>query len=414
MALLTALTFLLMLVLVVNAGHHNNNPHNAGDHTCNNNPYNFTFLADPGVFGPPLEVVHAYFGEWPDGIAVSSTGRLFSSFPGLDPGNVNNGTPGIFTVGELTSPSTEKAYPSVEINTPPCSGGAVDLADPQNPVGCGSADHLISAQSVVIDSKDRLWILDTGRPAYIFPNGSLILLPSSYGGPKLVAVDLSTNTIFKTILFPPEVALPEDSYLNDVRFDLRPNLTSSGDGVAYITDASLTGQNAIIVVDLGTGDSWRRLQGNPSVLPVPKFLPFVWGQPLYFVPDPGHPPTGNLTTTPPPAFLPVGSDGIAISADGETLFYTPLASRNLYSVPTSLLRQRDDAVESELAAAVIDYGQTGFSDGMETDSNGLIYKGNQEANAVLAFDPKTGTTQTVVRDPRIGVPLLDGAGKIEA
>ncbi|KAJ4377175.1 hypothetical protein N0V85_008977 [Neurospora sp. IMI 360204] len=395
MARLTTLTFLLMQILAVNAGDHNNHPHNS-------RPHNFTFPADPGVFGPPLEAVHAYFGQWPNGIAVSSTGRLFSSFGGIDSPNVNNGTPGIFTVGELTSPYTEKAYPSVEMNTPPCSGGAVELVDPENPVGCGSADHLISVLSVVIDAKDRLWILDTGRPAYIFPNGSEALLPSSYGGPKLVGVDLSTDTVFTTILFSPEVALPNDSLLDDVRFDLRPNITSSGAGVAYITDASISGQNAIVVVDLGTGDAWRRLQGNPSVLPESQFLPFVWGQPLYFVPDPGHPPTGNLSSTPPPGYLPVGADNIAISPDGETLFYAPLASRNLYSVPTALLRRRDDAVEAELAAAVVDYGQTGFSDGMESDSNGIVYKGNQEANAVVAFDPSTGTTQTVVRDPRIG------------
>ncbi|KAK3335067.1 major royal jelly protein-domain-containing protein [Neurospora tetraspora] len=391
MARLTALTFLILQTLAVNAD------------VYDNNPYNFTFPADPGVSGPPLEVIHAYFGQWPTGIAVSSTGRLFSNFPGgLDPTNVNNGTPGIFTVGELVSPSTEKAYPSVEMNTPPCPGGAVNLTDPQNPVGCGSADHLIAVQSVVIDPLDRLWILDTGRPLYTFPNGSVILLRSSYGGPKLIGVDLSTDKIFQTILFPPEVALPGGTYLNDVRFDLRPNVTSSGAGMAYITDSSLNGQNGIIVVDLGTGDSWRRLQRQPSVLPEEKFVPFVWGQPIYSAPDPGHAPTGNLTTTSPPGYISFGSDGIAISADGETLFYGAVAGRNLYSVPTALLRQRDDAVESELVKAVVNHGQTGNSDGMETDSNGVIYKGNNEANSLVAFDPATGTTQTVVRDPRIG------------
>lgn len=391
---LTTLTFLLLQSLSAVATNYNNS----------NNPHNFTFPSDPGLSGPPLDIIHAYFSQWPTGIAVSRSGRLFSNFPGgLDPANVNNGTgSGIFTVGELVSPSTEKAYPSLEMNTPPCSGGAVDLTDPENPVGCGSPDHLIAVQSVVIDSLDRLWILDTGRPMYTFPNGSVILLRSTYGGPKLIGVDLTTDMVFKTILFPPEVALPGDTYLNDVRFDLRSNITSSGEGVAYITDSSSTGQNGIIVVDLGTGESWRKLQRHPTVLPEEKFLPFVWGEPLYFLQDPGHPPTGNLTTTPPPGYIPFGSDGIAILPDGETLFYCPLASRNLYSVPTSLLRRRDDASDAELADSVTNHGETGNSDGLETDSNGVIYKGNQEANAVVAFNPKTGTTQTVVRDPRIG------------
>ncbi|KAL0466445.1 major royal jelly domain-containing protein [Neurospora intermedia] len=411
----TALAFLLSKVLAVNAGDDNNDesPYYGGDDKYpvyggddgdyDNNPYNFTFLADSGVYGPPLEVVHAYFGEWPNSASVSSTGRIFSNFPAIVLGNVNNGTPGVFSVAELTSPSTEEAYPSEDINTPPCPGGAVNLTDPANPVGCGSPDAFVSVQSVQVDAEDRLWILDTGRPIYTLPDGSVILVNSSYGGPKLVSVDLSTDTVVQTILFPEDVVFPDTSYIDDFRIDLNPSLSNTtGEGVAYITDTSLWGDNAIIVVDLGTGDSWRRLEGDPSVVAEPSFLPFIWGQPLYFTENPGNPPDGNLTTT-TPAYLPAGVNGIALSADGETLFYTPLAGRNLYSVPTALLREPDDAVEAELAAAVVKYGNAGFSDGLETDpESGFIYKGSIEANAVVAFDADTGVTQTVVRDPRLG------------
>lgn len=40
------------------------------------------FVRDPGVYGPALEIEHAYYGQWPTGVAVSSTGRIFSNFPG--------------------------------------------------------------------------------------------------------------------------------------------------------------------------------------------------------------------------------------------------------------------------------------------------------------------------------------------
>ena len=110
----------------------------------------------------------------------------------------------------------------------------------------------------MIDSNDRLWALDTGRA--IDPT-STIQVQSSYGGPKLVGFDLSTNQIFKTILFPTNVAFPE-SYLNDVRFDLRPEVTNTTGGVAYITDSSAEGRNGLIVVDLDSGESWRRLTGK--------------------------------------------------------------------------------------------------------------------------------------------------------
>src|SRR3954462_1150718 len=59
------------------------------------------------------------------GIAVSSTGRMFSNYPsGLDPNNTNNGSNGKYAVAQLMGNSTEKAYPSVEINNPP--GGAIN------------------------------------------------------------------------------------------------------------------------------------------------------------------------------------------------------------------------------------------------------------------------------------------------
>ena len=91
------------------------------------------------------------------------------------------------------------------------------------PTGANYDNYFIGVQSVVIDSKNRLWVLDTGR--VLQPNG--VLVGAVYGGPKLIGIDLATDTIFQTIVFPVTVAYG-DSYLNDVRFDLRPELTPSG------------------------------------------------------------------------------------------------------------------------------------------------------------------------------------------
>lgn len=242
-------------------------------------------------------------------------------------------------------------------------------------------------QSVVIDPLDRLWILDTGR--VLLPDGSQ-LVSSSYGGPKLVGLDLATDKVFQTILFPQTVAYP-DSYLNDVRFDLRPNITQSGKGVAYITDSSAEGRNGIVVVDLGTGESWRHLDLDRSVRSEPQFLPFVWGVPFYSIPHTGAPYTS----------LSMGSDGIAISADGDELYYGPIGSRYLYSVPTALLRDRSQTSELMAMQGVRSHGQKGVSDGFETDSNGLVYMGNMENNGIVTFNPSNGTVEMFVRDPRI-------------
>ncbi|OOF94715.1 hypothetical protein ASPCADRAFT_50963 [Aspergillus carbonarius ITEM 5010] len=316
---------------------------------------------DSGVYGPPLELVHRYYDQFPTGVAVSSTGRMFSCYPlGLDANNTR------YQVAELTNPTTEVPYPSAEINYPP--GGATTVNYPH---------HLISVQSVVVDSKDRLWILDTGRAN----TANKTLLPSSYGGPKLVGVDLTTNQVFKTILFPRDVAYA-DSYPNDVRFDLRPDLNStSGEGVAYLTDSSPEGRNGLMVVDLGTGKSWRQLDGLALTKAEPNFRAFIWGDPV------------DVST---------GTDGISLSADGETLYFGVVSGRGIYSIPTALLRDSSSEGQALAKKSVTKLTQKGVSDGYEVDSNGRIYMGSFESNAINVFYPGNVSVETFVRDPRMG------------
>ncbi|RYF37114.1 MAG: gluconolaconase, partial [Cytophagaceae bacterium] len=177
----------------------------------------------------------------------------------------------------------------------------------------------------------------------------------------------------------------------DIRFDLRASVSTSGQGVAYITDSSSEGRNGIIIVDLGSGESWRHLNNIPEVSAERGFVPYVWGQPLYYIPGPNQP----LTT------VPLGSDGIALSADGEDLYFGPVGGRGLYSVPTARLRDRSQASELLAQVAVVNRGQRGVSDGFETDTNGFVYAGNMEQNEVGFYNPANGTMSVLVRDPRI-------------
>ncbi|KAJ4305525.1 RNA polymerase II mediator complex subunit [Kalmusia sp. IMI 367209] len=336
----------------------------------------FTWTGTPGR--PALKA------KWPTGIAVSRQGRKFSNYPpGLDANNTNDGSNGKYTVAELIGNYTERPYPNAEINSPP--GGAINYST-YPATGANYQNFLIGVQSVVLDAHDRLWILDTGRA--LTPNSTLV--PASYGGPKLLAVDLSTNQVVKTIVFPPTVAFA-DSYLNDVRFDLRPSLTSSGQGVAYITDSSTEGRNGIIIVDLGTAESWRHLDGTAEVRPQRGFVASVWGEPLYYIPGPGQ----------PLSYTPFGSDGIALGADGEDLFWTAVGSRTLYSLSTERLRDRTLNSELQAQNAIRNRGEKGVSDGMETDTNGYIYAGNMEQNAISFFNPANASSAAFVRDPRI-------------
>lgn len=143
----------------------------------------------------------------------------------------------------------------------------------------------------------------------------------------MVCIDLKTDQIVKQILFSQDVALPT-TYLNDVRFDLR----RGEDGMAFITDSAQKGPNGIIVVDLASGDSWRRLHDHPSTKEedLQTFLPIVEGRPFL-----ESQPDGSVKQG-----AGIGSDGIAISADGKRLYYCPLGSRKLYSVNTDGLSDR--------------------------------------------------------------------------
>ncbi|OAL33212.1 hypothetical protein AYO20_07529 [Fonsecaea nubica] len=334
---------------------------------------------DPVSVGPPLELMHLYFDEWPTGVAVSASGRMFSCYSlGLDYTNTR------YQVAELGSNNTEIPFPSAQVNSPP--GGAVNYST-NPPTTKGLSDYLMSVQSVVVDPKDRLWILDTGRA--LLSNGTLTT--SNFGGPKLVGVDLTKNSVFQIILFPPTVAYP-DSYPNDVRFDLRSSLTTSGQGIAYITDSSSEGRNGIIVVDLGTGESWRHLENIPQVRPELGFYVNVWGDSVYVN-------AGSGTSISRVAF---GADGITLSNDGDVLYFSVVAGRHLYGVPTSRLRDRSASSELFATASVMDLGQKGVSDGLESDSNGIVYAGSVETDSIVTSNHQNGTVQTYVKDPRIG------------
>ncbi len=353
-----------------------------------------------------LETVATFSGPMPTGVTVSRSGRIFVNFP-----RWGDDVP--FTVAEVVK-GKAVAYPNAEVNdwagrTKPNPNAFRDESVNQQ--------HFVSVQSVVVDPEDRLWVLDTGAP---------LLKTVVPGGAKLVAVDLRTNKIVKTILLPPETAGP-NSYMNDVRFDLRVGdqggqdpqtavgsmpaptpdtapkdsmhptaertagqVTNDGiHGTAYITDSSSMGPNALIVVDLATGKSMRRLNQHSSVLSEDSFLMFSQGQPVYQT-LPGYPPQ-------PVNFA---ADGIAISADGSLIYYCPINSTKLYSVSTEALRDKSKS-DAQVGATVRVATGKMPSDGLESDASGAVYMTDPVTDSIHRWNPKTGLTETIAHDPRI-------------
>jgi sugar lactone lactonase YvrE len=277
-----------------------------------------------------LELVHAFNDQMPVGVAISRSGRTFLTYPKWE-------QPVRYTLGELVD-GRERPF--------------------------GSGVDFVSCQGIVIDKHDRLWVLD---------NASVDFGPIDPKDAKLVCFDLRSNQPIQTITFDPSV-VDANTFLNDLRIDL-----SRGDkGTVYMTDSGEKSVNGIIVCDLASGRSWRRLANHPSVKPAPAFLGVCEGRAF------------KATT---------GVDGIAISPDGETIFYTANSARRLYAVKARVLAD-PAATDDDVSSEVQDLGEKGVADGLGEDAAGNVYTTNYEHNAILRRAPD-GSFSTIVHDPEL-------------
>jgi sugar lactone lactonase YvrE len=281
------------------------------------------------------------------GVTVSKRGRLFVNYPRWSDVYLN-------AVVEVMPDGSVRPFPDVTWNR---WDRKSDTAH----------DHFVCVQSVVVDESDTLWVLDPAAPLLTTP------VP---GGPKLVNIDLRSNRVVRVVTFDADVVRP-DSYLNDVRFDLRHN-------VAYITDS---GAGGIVVVDLASEKARRLLDGHPSVKAEPDVQIVINRKPV--LDAQGKPPTFN-------------SDGIALSADGGYLYFQPITATSLYRVRTDVLR--DPHADSAAAGAAVErYASTFPVDGLWIDARDRIYLSDITHTAVSRLLPDK-TIERLVTDSRLQWP----------
>lgn len=83
-----------------------------------------------------------------------------------------------------------------------------------------------------------------------------------------------------------------------------------------------------------------------------------------------------------------GVDGIALSCDFKRLYWSPLTSKKLYGISTSILLS-DDVSDKDVEREVINFGDKGVaSDGMTCSSKDLIITG-VTANQIYTIDEKS-------------------------
>jgi sugar lactone lactonase YvrE len=299
-----------------------------------------------------LELVTGLMGDQPAGIAVSKTGRLFVTFPRHD-------GPVAFTVGEIRGKVTF-AYPNVDLN----------LAATEN-----AANTLFSVQTLQVDASDHLWMLDTGTLQF----GE----PPVAGAPKLVEVDLGSNRVVRIIPIPSEAVVPT-SALKDFRLDFHRGAA----GTVFITD-SAPGYEALIVFDLSSGRTMRRLAGIPEVR-ARGHTPIVGYEPLLAW------PTKSIKDGSPRPWL-GGLNGIELSADAIRIYFSAFSGRRLYSVSAAELS--NPAVDDK-SLRIVDEGDIGMGGHFVLDTNQRLYFLDIARDAIYRRT-SDGRVQLVVTNPHL-------------
>ena len=275
----------------------------------------------------------------PGNISVSPKGRVFITLhPDAFP-DVN--------VAELVDGQV-RPFPSV--NWQP--GGSEELAFQQ-------------VLSVRVDQQNRLWVLDNGI--------------HGIGQPRLLAFDIDSGAMVHQYDFGND-EFGIGSHANDFQV--------SHDGLyVYLTDASIFAKSpALVFYDIELGKTRRVLENDISVR-AGEYEPVVQGQPMTIA--------GVFTINP-------GVDGIALSQDGETLYYASVSGDFLYSLETRHLKyaKANDRILATFAEPV---GRKTMTDGMAIDASGNIYLTDIEHSSIVRMDAE-GNRTTLLQSDRLRWP----------
>ncbi len=237
-----------------------------------------------------------------------------------------------------------------------------------NTIDATDATHrFVNVHGIAIAPGGRLLALDTGARSVeqCDPNAA-----------KLYVVDLERNAIVHGIGFPHDVCLTT-TYLNDLVIDYARGKA----GYAYISDSGAKGPNAIVVVDLDSGQSWRRLSGHPSVRATQR-------------------PGFGIATESGPIAATIGIDGIALAPDGRTLWWTPLGSYDVYSIDTDVLTT-PHAGDDWYARHVVQHDARDFaSDGLDCDREGRVYFTDVTHGTLQRLIPSENRYETLLHGER--------------
>ncbi|CAK9802204.1 Protein yellow [Anthophora plagiata] len=224
----------------------------------------------------------------------------------------------------------------------------------------GDCSALQMVMSMEIDPKGRMWVIDSGT-RYAFVPKTKTKCP-----PRLVILDLENNgEILRTYEFPEHVGRQGKTVLNDIVLD------HENGGMAYITDSDVE-DPGIIVYSLRKNTSWKIRHDSMKA----------------------KPEASSFMVAKTPISTPMPINGIALSPasnENRQIYYSPLSSFHLYSIPTSVLKENVSNVDEHVKELGRKNSQT---DGMMMSAKGVLYFGLLADDAVAMWDTKQSSSFT--------------------
>ena len=268
------------------------------------------------------------------GVTVSEGGRVFVTMPRWREGVA-------YTLAEIDTVTRQpRPYPSQSAN---------DWR-----VGQPAGEAFVNVQSAVAVG-DTLYVADTRNP----------LIEWLIAQPVLHLYDLRTDRRVRSYTLD-AAATVDKTYVNDLRIDRRR-------GKVYMTDS---GRGGLMVLNLATGKTVRRLDGHPSV----------------------QAETDGLTIDGEPWPRAIPSDGIALDVANDRLLYHALTGYGFYAIPLTALNGTD----AEARAAVTQLARTPAPDGLWYDAErGLTYMADLERQAVVSVSD-AGEVRVLAQGDHIG------------
>ncbi|MFN1218859.1 L-dopachrome tautomerase-related protein [Chryseobacterium kwangjuense] len=281
----------------------------------------------------PLETVAQFDSMRPGNVAVSKEGRVFATIHPL-------GSPRLQLVEIINGKPVP--FPSEKL---------------QKNGGKASHDTFDTPLGILVDKKNRLWMIDMGL---------------ELGTTRLWSIDLKNNKIMEKIELHADIA-PKGSFVQDVAIDEK-------NGWAYLADIANPG---IISLNLKTKKA-RRFSGH-STLQSEDVDMIIDGKVIDFGGKPSR----------------VGINPITLSDDRETIFFGAMNGTAWYQVPARLFRENSD--DQTIGNTIQKLGDKPVSDGVATDKNGNHYITNLGGHSISKLDA-TGQLSEVVKDGRLKWP----------